>query len=62
MGVPKKRTSKMRRNRRRAANNKVRTVVQTVACANCGATVIPHRVCPECGFYGGKQVVAARDE
>ena len=62
MGVPKKRTSKMRRNRRRAANNKVRTPVQTIACKNCGATVIPHRVCPECGFYGGKQVVASRDE
>jgi ribosomal protein L32 len=33
-----------------------------VACANCGATVIPHRACAECGHYGGKQVMAARDE
>ena len=62
MGVPKKRTSRMRRDRRRAANNKVRTAVQTIACSNCGAAVIPHRVCAECGHYGGKQVVATKDE
>lgn len=62
MGVPKKRMSKMRRNRRRAANSNLRTPVQTVSCSNCGATVIPHRVCAECGHYGGKQVVATRDE
>lgn len=62
MGVPKKRTSKMRRDRRRAGNNKLKTAVQTTACSNCGATVLPHRACAECGHYGGKQVVAARDE
>ena len=62
MGVPKKRTSKMRRNRRRAANSKVRTAVQVIACANCGAPVMPHRVCPACGFYGDKQVARGKDE
>jgi large subunit ribosomal protein L32 len=56
MGVPKKRTSKMRRDRRRAANNKLKSAVQVVACPNCGAAVMPHRVCPACGFYKGKKV------
>jgi large subunit ribosomal protein L32 len=55
MGVPKKRTSKMRRDRRRAGNNSLKAAVQTIACSNCGAAVLPHRVCPACGFYGGKQ-------
>jgi large subunit ribosomal protein L32 len=62
MGVPKKRTSAMRRDRRRAANNKVRKAVQTISCSNCGAAVMPHRICPQCGHYGGKQVVAGKDE
>jgi large subunit ribosomal protein L32 len=62
MGVPKKRTSKMRRDRRRASNNKVQSPVQVIACANCGAPVMPHRVCPACGFYGDKQVTAGKDE
>ncbi|MFO0597651.1 MAG: 50S ribosomal protein L32 [Myxococcaceae bacterium] len=56
MGVPKKRTSKMRRDKRRSANNKLKSPVQLNACANCGAAVQPHRVCPSCGFYKGKKV------
>jgi large subunit ribosomal protein L32 len=56
MGVPKKRTSKMRRDRRRAANNKLKTAVQVIKCGNCGAPTMPHRICPACGFYNGKKV------
>ena len=26
-------------------------------CPNCGATVIYHRVCPECGYYRGRQII-----
>ncbi|GMU63573.1 MAG: 50S ribosomal protein L32 [Myxococcales bacterium] len=58
MGVPKKRTSKMRRDRRRAANNKLKSAVQVSNCPNCGAAVMPHRVCPSCGFYKSKKVAA----
>lgn len=58
MGVPKKRTSKMRRDRRRAANNKLKSAVQLNPCPNCGTSVMPHRVCPSCGFYKGKKVSA----
>ncbi|MBL9037728.1 MAG: 50S ribosomal protein L32 [Archangium sp.] len=58
MGVPKKRTSKMRRDQRRAANNTLKTAVQLTKCANCGASVMPHRVCPACGFYGGKKRIS----
>jgi large subunit ribosomal protein L32 len=56
MGVPKKRTSKMRRDRRRAGNNKLKTGVQVIKCANCAAPTMPHRICPACGFYNGKKV------
>lgn len=57
MGVPKKRTSKMRRDRRRAANNKVRTPVQVIACPKCKEPVLPHRACPSCGKYRELEVV-----
>ena len=55
MGVPKKRTSSMRRNRRRAANFKIRPANVTL-CPKCKEPVMSHRVCPSCGFYKDVQV------
>ena len=57
MGVPKKRTSKMRRDRRRAANNNLRSV-QVNQCPKCKEPVLPHRVCSACGYYKEREVVA----
>lgn len=47
----------MRRDQRRAANNKLKRAVQVNKCTNCGAAVMPHRICPGCGFYGGKKLI-----
>ena len=58
MGVPKKRTSKMRRDRRRAANSNLRIAVQVNKCPKCEEPVLPHRACAACGTYGGREVVA----
>jgi large subunit ribosomal protein L32 len=58
VGVPKKRTSKMRRNRRRAANSNLRTAVQVISCPKCKEPVLPHRACVACGFYNGREVIA----
>lgn len=58
MGVPKKRTSKMRRDRRRAANNKLGAAVQVNACPKCREPVLPHRACAACGHYAGREVMA----
>lgn len=58
MGVPKKRTSKMRRDRRRAANNNLTSAVQVISCAQCKEPVLPHRACSACGFYKGREVVS----
>jgi large subunit ribosomal protein L32 len=57
MGVPKKRTSKMRRNRRRAANSNLKVAVQVIACPKCKEPVLPHRACAACGFYKGREVI-----
>lgn len=58
MANPKRRTSRARRGNRRAG--KKRTVQQLVACTNCGASIIPHHICPSCGFYRGKQMVVVK--
>jgi large subunit ribosomal protein L32 len=55
MGVPKRRTSK-RRIRIRRAVRKVRALT-TQPCPQCGAPQRPHRVCPSCGYYRGRQVI-----
>jgi len=60
MGVPKKRTSKMRRNRRRAANFKV-AKVEVATCPNCKEPIAPHTVCRSCGQYRGRAVTEARE-
>jgi large subunit ribosomal protein L32 len=57
VGVPKKRTSKMRRDRRRAANNNLRTAVQVIQCPKCKEPVMPHRACAACGHYKGREVL-----
>jgi large subunit ribosomal protein L32 len=56
MAVPKKKTSRARRNQRHAI-----TSPGLVACPNCGQPHVPHRVCPECGYYKGRTVVAVED-
>jgi len=56
MGVPKRRMSKMRLRTRKAANRPI--APELSLCAQCGARVLPHRVCPACGFYKGKQAVS----
>lgn len=31
-------------------------------CPKCGADVRPHRVCPVCGTYKGKEVINKNEE
>ena len=56
MAVPKHKTSKARARGRKSINMKLR-VPTLVECANCGNRVLPHRVCPKCGYYKGRQVI-----
>ncbi len=56
MAVPKKKTSKARTRRRRAANMKLE-LPKLAICPNCGIKKLPHRVCLKCGFYKGRVVI-----
>ncbi|MCP2620084.1 50S ribosomal protein L32, partial [Candidatus Aminicenantes bacterium AC-334-K16] len=31
-------------------------------CPNCGTPKIPHRACPECGYYRERQVIEGAEE
>jgi len=55
MAVPKRKTSKARRDKRRA--NWKLLIPAMVKCPKCQAFKLPHRVCGECGFYKGKEVI-----
>ncbi len=57
MPMPKKRISKMRRDLRRSHHHLSTPV--TGKCSNCSAVIRPHHVCPTCGYYKGKEIVAA---
>ena len=56
MAVPRAKTSKARKRRRRGVNMHL-IAPQMVECANCGNLVLQHHVCPKCGFYRGRQVI-----
>jgi large subunit ribosomal protein L32 len=31
-------------------------------CSHCHELKLPHRVCPSCGYYNGKPVIAVTDK
>jgi large subunit ribosomal protein L32 len=57
---PKRKHSKGRRDRRRAHD--ALTGPALVACQNCGEMRPMHTVCPNCGHYEGKEVIAIKKE
>ncbi len=58
MAVPKKRTSRTRRDKRRATHKAAKARVNH--CVKCHSPRLPHRVCPSCGDYKGREVIAQR--
>lgn len=31
--------------------------VTLVTCPQCKSRIVPHRVCPSCGFYAGQEII-----
>lgn len=61
MAVPARRVSKARRDKRRSSVWKM-NAPQLEKCSNCGEYKRAHRLCPECGYYNGKQVVVVETD
>lgn len=56
MAVPKRRTSRARRDKRRSNVWKLE-LPNFSNCSNCGEYVVSHRACAFCGYYKGALVV-----
>ncbi len=55
MAVPKRKTSKARKRKRRS--HLALGQPNLDKCPKCGAARASHRVCPECGHYGEQKFV-----
>ena len=60
MAVPKKKVSKARRDKRRSSVWKLEAPSLS-KCTQCGELKMPHRVCPVCGYYKGREVINVED-
>jgi len=54
---PKNKTSKSRRNMRRAQSWQIK-MPNLVKCEKCGEYRVSHRVCKACGTYKGRAVIS----
>ena len=59
MAVPKRKTSKSRKRKRRTHYKLQRPNLDR--CSNCGAAKAPHRVCDACGHYGDRRFVEVEE-
>jgi len=55
MPVPKRKTSKSKRDKRRT-HQKV-TAPNVAECPQCGEATLSHHACPSCGTYKGRSVI-----
>ena len=58
MAVPKQKQARAR-TRKRRAQHKI-AAPHWNECPQCHSPRLPHRVCPECGTYAGREVVVQR--
>ncbi|HHW11059.1 MAG TPA: 50S ribosomal protein L32 [Firmicutes bacterium] len=60
MANPKRRWSKARTSSHRA--NWKPEVIDTNTCGRCRQPKLPHRVCLNCGYYDGRQVMEIKEK
>lgn len=56
MAVPKRKVSRTRRDKRRGQVWKLEAPAFS-RCTNCGELKAPHKVCGNCGYYNGREVI-----
>ncbi len=60
MANPKRRHSQRRTSIRRAHDFLTPNALSD--CPNCHERKLPHRACPKCGFYKGREVLEVKSE
>lgn len=56
MAAPKRRTSKAKRNSRRASAYRLNKATVS-ECPQCHEPKLPHRVCGSCGYYKNREII-----
>jgi large subunit ribosomal protein L32 len=57
--LPKRKLSKGKKGRRRSHD--ALGLPKLVECPQCHERMLPHRVCPHCGQYRGRQIIEVGD-
>ena len=60
MALPKQKQSKTR-GRKRRTHWKL-SAPTLVECPRCHTLKLPHRVCPNCGYYKGKEIIKIEEK
>ncbi len=61
MAVPKRKSSHARSAKRAAGQRKAKPAT-LIPCPNCQELAMPHRVCPQCGYYKGREIIEKSKE
>jgi len=59
MAVPKRKTSKQRKRKRRTHYKAVMPAISE--CSNCGETTRAHFACSSCGYYNNEKVFEVKE-
>jgi len=57
MPEPKKKTSQSKSRIRRGSHIKQIKRSVLVACPKCKEKILPHRICPNCGYYKDEMII-----
>lgn len=60
MAVPKRKTSKAKRDKRRSHDSLANA--PRSSCPQCGSPKRPHRVCANCGTYKGRTIIETDED
>lgn len=61
MALPKRKHTQARRDKRRS--HLTPHLVSLTRCPQCANSILPHHVCPQCGFYRRRQILeVAKDK
>lgn len=55
MTAPKQRHTKSRRDKRRQ-HFKLKRQIFSI-CPKCNSPILPHHMCPNCGYYQGREII-----